>query len=449
MKAKHFGRNHLKKELTLFDAVVYGVGLIIGAGIYALIGKGAGLSGNSLWLSFVIGGFVALCSGLSYAELSSAFPKAAAEYTYVKHASRSHMLSFIVGWLSVFAAVMAVSTVAIGFAGYFNSLTGFQAIPAAVALIALCAAADLSGTKISTRLIVAVTALEILGLFFIIALGLAHIGKFGAGDYFSMPFGIDGVFSAAALMFFAYIGFEGIANMSEDTGNARKIVPVAVIASIIITTAVYILISLSVVSAASYTELSQSKAPMSFAAAALSKDLAVDIPSDFIISVIAILATSSTALIGTMVASRILYGMQADEAIPKIFGEVNGKTGTPDKSVAAVAAFSILFALLGDIEKLANMTNFSIFAIFLAVNLALISLRLERGFAPKFRVPLSIRNIPITAILGALSSLWLLMRYGYEFATYGTFLVLSGIIFFMANAAPPKSDKLKQTQRRT
>jgi len=201
MKARHV-QPHLKKELTLFDSIVYGVGLIIGAGIYALIGKGAGLAGNSLWASFAIGGAVALFSGLSYAELSSAFSKDAVEYNYVKHATKNRMAAFIIGWLTVFSGIAATATVAVGFGGYLKELFGVPVTLSALLVIALSVIIGYFGLKISTKLIFILTLAEVSGLIFIIWLGAQHVSRFGHVDYFDFSGGFEGIFSASLLVFF-------------------------------------------------------------------------------------------------------------------------------------------------------------------------------------------------------------------------------------------------------
>src|SRR3712207_489741 len=125
----------LKKELGLFEATIYGVGIILGAGIYALIGESAGLTGSSMWLSFAIGALIASFTGLSYAELATMFPKAAAEYEYVKHGIGIKILAFLIGWLIIFTGMTTASAVALGFAGYVNGLVGWPVIPVAFVLI--------------------------------------------------------------------------------------------------------------------------------------------------------------------------------------------------------------------------------------------------------------------------------------------------------------------------
>ncbi len=431
MKSR-FLRAHLKKELTLFDAVVYGIGIIIGAGIYALVGKGAGLAGNALWLSFVIGGIVALCSGFSYAELSSAFSKDAAEYHFARRATRNRMFSFVIGWLTIFAGIAAIATVSIGFAGYFRSLTGMPEIPVAVALLIACMIINLLGLKFSTKLVILTSIIQVLGLLIVIALGIIYAGKFGMADIFDFSAGFNGIVSASSLVFFAYIGFEGIANMSEEINNPKKVVPKALVISILGATIIYVLIAIASVSMADYRALAASDAPLALAVSTASEKLGYVFQTGSLLSIIALFATSSTVLIGCIMTSRILYGMRDDHSFPESLGYIHPKNNVPYVSVLVISIIAIVLAVMGNITLLASLTNFSIFAAFFSVNFSLLLLRGDPSFQPKFRSPLSLGNISIPAIVGAISCAILLSKSGSTAITYGSLIMLAGILFFMS-----------------
>jgi len=253
----------LKREIGLFEITSWGVGIILGAGVYVLVGEASGIAGNSVWLSFLIGAMVAVLTGLSYAELSSMFPKEAAEYVYVKTACGCKILSFVIGWLVIVTGTISVSTVALGFAGYFQSLFGFPRVLPAVILIILLSYINFSGIKESTRMNILFTFVEMAGLVFIISIGAGSLGKV---DLLEAPNGIAGILSAAALIFFAYLGFEDIVNIAEETKNPEKTIPKALVLSIIITTCLYILVASAVVSLADWEILGGASAPLAFAA---------------------------------------------------------------------------------------------------------------------------------------------------------------------------------------
>jgi len=196
----------LKRELGLLEVTLSGVGIILGAGIYALIGRAAGLAGNSVWISFAISAFIAIFTGLSYAELSSMFPKASAEYEYTLNAF-GKKLAFIIGWLIILSGIIGASTVALGFGGYFKALFNMPVITSALVLIIALSFLLFWGIKESAWFAVVATLIETSGLIIIIFIGVPYLGNV---DYFEMPMGLAGVFQASALVFFAYTGFESI-----------------------------------------------------------------------------------------------------------------------------------------------------------------------------------------------------------------------------------------------
>ncbi|MBI4020258.1 MAG: amino acid permease, partial [Candidatus Aenigmarchaeota archaeon] len=364
------GRYRLKRSLGLFELSLYGIGIILGAGIYALIGVGAGVAGNAVWLSFIFAAIIAAFTGLSYAELSSMYPKTAAEYNYTKNAFQKRSLSFIIGWLMVIASVVAGVTVALGFAGYFTHIFGGSVPVVAAVLVLLLSVVNYIGIKESARFNIISTLIETAGLLVVIAVGLFVFYSSGVRvDLLETPPGSAGlatVFSAVAVIFFAYLGFEDIVNASEETKNARRIVPKALVISIAISTALYILVSLSAVNILGWERLSSSSAPLTQAVSAV-------IPNtDFLFSLIALFATANTALILFIVGSRVLYGMSSDSSLPKAFSVV-GRRGTPYFSVLAVALAAVILALSGNIKTVALVTDISLFVIYFAVNASLIA----------------------------------------------------------------------------
>lgn len=162
----------LKRSLSLFEATFYGIGIIVGAGIYALIGQAAGTAGNALWMSFLIGAAIAVVTGLSYAELSSMFPSDAGEYVYVRKAYGSKFLSFILSWLIIVTSILSVSTVALGFAGYFNSMlpVSISLVLTAAILIIILSFVNFYGIKESSNLNIFFSSIEIAGLIIVILL---------------------------------------------------------------------------------------------------------------------------------------------------------------------------------------------------------------------------------------------------------------------------------------
>jgi len=404
----------LKRELSLSDAVFSGMGIILGAGIYSLISGAAGLTGNSIWLSFLIAAFVASLTGLSYAELSTIFPKSAAEYSYVKNAFNNN-LGFFVGWLELFADVVAISTVALAFGGYFSSLFGGHMIIISVLLILAVSFVNFLGIKESSKMNVLLTIIEILGLFIIIFLGINHIGTV---NYLELPNGMSGLFKAVGIVFFAYLGFEEIVNIAEEVKNPKKNLPKAIIICIVVSTIIYVLVALSVVSIANWKDLANSSAPLSYVT---SKVLGT--PGYVLMSFIALFATANTVLLFLLVGSRMLYGMSKGGSLPRIFSKVHNKTKTSFVSIFTVMILSILFVMIGNIITVASLVDFAVFLIFVFVNLSLIILRYKKpDLKRRFRVPLNIGKFPLISFFGLIFSFFMLFHFNFN-----TFLIVIGV----------------------
>ena len=421
----------LKRTLSLLEVTLYGVGIIVGAGIYALLGEAAGLAGNAVWISFLIGAIISSFTGLSYAELSTMYPKAAAEYVYVKKAYASKFLAFIIGWLIIFTGIVSVATVSLGFSGYFSSIMknfypdlgiAFSISPAIVLIVVLTYISYL-GIKESSKFNIVTTGIEILGLVVIIFLG---IGSYGSVNYFEMPKGFGSVLAASTLVFFAYIGFEDIANISEETKSPKKSLPKALILAISLTTILYILTSISAVSIVNWKELGSSTDPLSLVA---SKKLGGGAP--FILSVFALFATSSTALIILIVTSRMIYGMANNHALPHKLASIHKKRRTPWIASLVAMSFAILFVLIGDINTTASITSLGAFISFTTVNLALIWLRYRHPNIPRpFKVPLNIGKFPVLAFLGAIFSVFMIYQYNFQIIIIGILILLSGAVVY-------------------
>jgi APA family basic amino acid/polyamine antiporter len=403
---QHVQEKKLKRSIGLFELTLYGIGIIIGAGIYAIIGKGAGIAGNGIWLSFIISAIIAAFTGLSYAELSSIYPKEAAEYNYTKNAFRKEWLAFLIGWVVVISGIVSAAAVALGFGSYFSYMFSTPIVPVALITIVLFSVVNFIGIRESAWINVISTFVEMSGLVIIIALGISYIGRPGM-NYFDIPGGFQSVISAAALIFFAFIGFQDVANISEETKNASKVVPKALIISLVVSTVLYILVALSAVSIIGWERLASSPAPMTEVAAAATGEWMVPI-----LSTIALFATGNTVLIILIVASRILYGMARGGSLPKIFSRVHSKRGTPYISVAVVMVISALFTMIGDLSFVAKITNLGIFIGYLFVNLSLIKVRMKQPHLKgSFRAPINIGNFPVLAAFGVATCIFMFFYF--------------------------------------
>lgn len=412
----------LKREIGLFESSVYGIGIILGAGIYALIGKAAGEAGNALWLSFLIAAVIASLTGLSYAELSSRFPKAAAEMVYARKAFKNNIIAFLIGYLTIVTGIIAVATVALGFAGYFTAIFNMPIILVAMVLIIVLSFINFFGIKESSYMNIVLTIVETLGLLIIIFLGINY---FGSVNYFEIP-SFSGIFVAAILIFFAYLGFEDIVNIAEETKKPRKILPKAIIISVIVTTIIYVLVAMSVVSIVPWDVLGESPSPLSDVSEKAMPG------SSFTFSIIALFATANTVLILLIVGSRMLYGMAKQGMFHKSLAKVHRKRRTPYLSVLLFMIISMVFVLFGDIKIVAEITNFGAFLIFLSVNISLIYVRYRYKTDSKkiFKVPLNIGRFPLIPFFGALFCFGMFFYFDFLIILFNIFIILIGVVLF-------------------
>ena len=410
----------LKRELGLTEVTLSGVGIILGAGIYALIGKATALSGNSVWLSFALASLIAVFTGLSYAELSSMFPRASAEYEYTSNAF-GRRLAFIIGWLIILSAVIGASTVALGFGGYFKALSGTPVITSALLLIIALSILLFRGIKESVWFAIISTLIESAGLILIIFIGLPYLGKV---DYFDMPHGLTGVFQASALVFFAYTGFESIVKLSEETKNPEKTIPKGLMMAILISIVLYILVAISAVSVIGWGKLAASDAPFAdLAFSAFGSDAFI------LLAIIALFATANTVLMMLLGASRIIYGMADSLTLPSILGSVHFTRRTPWIAIFAAMLLSMLFVFAGDIAVVANVDNFTLFVTFFVINAALILLRYKAPRTERpFRVPLAIGKFPIMPLFGIVFCVFMLFQLEWKVLLVGAMLVVIGLV---------------------
>jgi APA family basic amino acid/polyamine antiporter len=410
----------LARQIGLFGLTASGVGIILGAGIYALIGSAAGVTGNAVWISFLLGAFISSFTGLSYAELSSAIPKAAAEYFYAKEAFGNTFVPFLVGWIILFTGTVSASTVALGFAGYITGFFGTPIVFTSVMLIILLSLLNFVGIEESSRLNILFTLIEVSGLVLIVILAIPSLGRV---NYFEAPAGLSGILKASVLIFFAYLGFEDVVNLSEEAKNPERDVPKALILSVIISAVLYVLVAIAVVSLVDWQELGLSSYPIALAA---SKSMG---KSAFLaMSVIALFATSNTVLILLVVSSRMIFGMAKDGSLPSSLAKVSTR-GTPWVAIVVTMILSSLFVLLGNIEFVAEVTNFGTFIIFASVNLSAIVLRFRKPtLRGGFRTPLALGKMPLIPLVGLLSSGLLIPQLNLNVIALGLAVILLGVI---------------------
>jgi len=417
--------SELKRHMGLFGTTMYGIGLILGAGIYVLIGQAAGIAGNVVWVSFVFGAVAAVFSGLSYAELSSMFPKSAAEFLFVKNAFKNNFLAFLIGWMTLFTSVIAASTVALGFGGYLTGFFGAPIVVSAVSLIALLSLINFIGIRESSWMNVAFTLIEASGLILIIYLGFTYSGTEPV-DYFENPAGLGGISLAFVLIFFAFIGFEDIVNIAEEIKNPKKILPRAIILSISITATIYILVSLAAIQILNWQELGASLAPLADVAKKI-----LGSNGQVILSIIALFATTNTVLIILVAGSRIIYGMATQHSLPLLLSRIHYRTKTPWIAVLGIMITAIIFSFLENIVTVANISVFFIAITFGMVNLSVILLRYsEPSIERPFKIPINIGRFPLLPLFGVIISAYMMTQFNAFVTSVGIGVIAAGALFY-------------------
>lgn len=390
----------LKKTLGPVQLAFYSVGVIIGAGVYSVIGPAAGVAQQGLWLSFVMGAVVALLTALSYAEMATAFPAAGAEYVYLRHAlPDAGWAAFCIGALILLGGAAAATTVAVAFGGYLKVFLDVPVTLSALALLVVCTGFNLWGLQESSWANILFTIVEVAGLVLIIAAGIAHDN---IGERLMVP-SLAGVVPAAAILFFVYLGFEEVANLAEEVRYPARDLPRAMFLSIGITTVLYVLVSLSVIGLATPDELAASEAPL---AMAIQK---VWPGAGNVLAGIALFATANTVLITLIAASRLAFSMSRDGELPMVFAKVTVNRQTPLLAIVLAFVTSAVLLPIGNLKILAELASFSALLAFLGVNVALIILRYRMPEHPRpFLVPLTIGRMPILP-LAAIASIGVLL----------------------------------------
>ena len=395
--------NSLNKTLNLPLLTFYGVGMILGAGIYTIVGKAAGVADEGVWISILLAAVSATFTALSYAELGSMYPKVGGEFVYLTKAfPKQDWLARTAGLMMAFSGVATASTVALSFAGYLNQFIEVSPLFVGYTLLFFFTGWSILGLKQSSWMNVVFTLIEVSGLLLLIYYGIKS-DKFGDNLTFLVN---RSTISASALIIFAYFGFENIVNLAEETKNPEKNLPRAIVLSLFISTVLYLLVSVSAIALMPVEELAQSSAPLTDAVRTLSPR------SANILGAIALFATGNTILISLITTSRILFGMARSHALPKALAGLTKKKRTP--WIAALLSLGAAAALipLASVETLAAISSFATMTAFILVNGALIVLRYQQpSYERPFKSPVNFGKIPVLGLLGVLTSILLIIQF--------------------------------------
>ncbi len=367
----------LARNLSLTMLVLYGLGVTIGAGIYVLIGAAGARAGSNAPIAFLIAAAIMGLSGASFAELASRLPVSAGEAAYVEAGLGSRRIGFATGLLVVVAALISSAAIAQGAAGYIGQFIGLPGVVLTVAVIILTGVVAAWGISEAVWAAAVMTVIELAGLLVVIVAGLwqdpailarapeAFVGLGSASAW-------SGIFGATMLAFFAFIGFEAMVNVAEEVEEPARTLPLAIAITLVVATALYILVVWVANHAVPRAELAASPAPLSLVFERLTG------ASPTLINLIAILATVNGVIVQTVMASRVLYGMSRQGTLPPALGEVHAVTHTPLKATAMAVLLTLIAAVALPLEALADLTTQAMLVVFALVNLALLAMK-RRG----------------------------------------------------------------------
>lgn len=395
----------LKRTINLPLLAFYGIGTILGAGIYVLVGKVAGVAGMYTPVAFLVASLLAGLSAFSYAELAVRFPRSAGEAIYIKEGLRRQWLAVTVGLLIVVVAITSTATLINGLVGYANAFIDVPAPVVIITTVLLLGLVVTWGIGESVMLAGIMTVIEILGLVVIIWVAREGFAMLPARvDELTPPgdmFAWSGILLGAFIAFYAFIGFEDMVNVAEEVKQPEKNLPRGIFIALAVTTVFYCLVSLLSIIVVTPAELASSDAPLAFLYNKMTKT------DGNLIVWISMASIINGALVQMVMASRILYGMSSHRWIPAFFGVVHLTRRTPVNATIVVLALTLVFALLLPLLSLAKLTSFITLIIFSVINFALWRIKLRHEASPGLSISIWVPALGFgTSVVFLLYQLW-------------------------------------------
>jgi basic amino acid/polyamine antiporter, APA family len=452
----------LRKQLGAMDLTVFGVGVVIGTGIFVLTGKAAGVqAGPAIALSFVFAAIACALAALCYAEFASTVPVAGSAYTF-SYASLGELVAWVIGWDLILELALGASTVAVGWSTYFADVMkqagitipafaygdGHNLVAAAIVLIltgVIC-----FGIKVSSRVNLVMVSIKVAVVLFVIIAGLFYIktanyhpfippaGSAPAAGAVSDPsllqdlgfspgtFGVTGIFTGAALVFFAFIGFDIVATAAEETKNPQRDMPIGILASLAICTTLYVAVSLVITGMVKYTDI-KVDAPLAEAFRSVGKPGFATM-----ISIGALVGLTTVMMIMILGQSRVFFAMSRDRLLPGYFSKVNKRTGTPLRATMTTGVVVAVISTFIPLAELAELVNIGTLFAFILVAIGVLVLRRRRpDLARPFRCPW----VPVVPILAILTSFYLMLNLpAMTWERFGYWMAIGLVIYFAYGA---------------
>jgi amino acid transporter len=377
----------LQRTLNAPLLTLYGLGVTVGAGIYVLVGSTAGQAGAYAPVAFLVAAFVVAFTALSYAELSTRFPVSSGEAAYIEAGFKSGWLATLVGLAVAVSGTVSASAIAIGAASYLHDLTGLAPIILILIVVAVMGLIATWGITQSVIVAAIITVIEILGLLFVIfwsigvadpqGLAIAQMVPPVLGDHWT------GIAAASLLAFFAFVGFEDMANVAEEVKDPTNTMPRAIIWTLVLATLLYVATTVSVLMVVPLDRLTSDTGSLTlvFDGAPLRVKQ--------IFGMVAIVATVNGVLIQMIMASRVLYGLADRGHLPAALAHVSPRTRTPIVATVSIVAIIALLSTTMPIDALAEWTSQIVLVVFVLVNLSLIRLKVAGQLdGDYFQVPI-------------------------------------------------------------
>jgi basic amino acid/polyamine antiporter, APA family len=435
----HESGHELKRAVGPLSLTALGVGAIVDTGIFVVVGEGLAAAGPAVILSFVLAAVVCLFSALSYAELASSIPVSGSAYTYA-YATLGEVVAWVIGWDLILEYGVSVAAIAVGWGANFNAFleTAFGvALPErfttsldegginipAVVIVLLITLLLMRGVKETANLNTVMVFIKLAVLTMFIGLAFTAFNADNLQPF--APQGSGGVLTAAALIFFAYIGFDAVATGSEEAKNPKRDLPIAIIGSLAVCTIIYVLVSVAAVGALPAAQLAESDAPLSEAleqGAGLSWAAALTAFG-------ALVAITSVLLVILYGQTRIFFAMARDGLVPESWATVNARTGTPSKLTLGFGIFAAIVAAVLPLGAIVEMVNIGTLFAFILVNVGVMVLRRTRPDMDRpFKVPIPYIWCPIGIVL------CLYLITGLPLATYVRFVgwLVVGLVIYLA-----------------
>jgi APA family basic amino acid/polyamine antiporter len=379
----------LRRSIGPFQLTLYGLGSMLGSGIYGLIGQAAGQTGNAVWLAFLVAMVAALLTALSYASLGSRYPRAGGAAYMAERAFGMPLLSFVVGLAVVCSGLTSIATQSQVFAINLAALLGIAHLPVwaiAIGFLLVVTGLVLRGIRESMWVNVFCTLIEAAGLLLVIAVGIPY---WGSVNLLETPTALGGdalvvlVFQGAVLTFFAFIGFEDALNVAEECRDPQRTIPIALVSAMLLGATIYVAVAITAVSVVPWQELAAAPAPLT----EVMQRTAPAIPA-LVFTGITLFAVANTALVNYVTSSRMVYGLAKQGLLPKSLGEVHKRTRTPHVATVALLVLLLPLAFFGSIAELASATVLLLLVVFAIVNGALFTLQGRQEEAKgRFEVP--------------------------------------------------------------